>query len=86
MTDTQILLQAFLGSDLAQAVTAELGEGVIGMAYMQGQIDNHQMILNAGDGIDHLQLIKDQEDAVDGLFIGLDEEVIWEPVDEDFEV
>ena len=84
MTDIQILLQTFLGSELAQAVTAELGEGVIGMAYMQGFQECHEMIINA-DGLDHLELAKETEEAIDGLFIGLDEEVIWEPVDEDFE-
>lgn len=84
MTDTQILLQTFLGSELAQAVTAELGEGVIGMAYMQGFQECHEMIINA-DGLDHLQLAEETEEAIDGLFIGPCDDVIWEPVDEDFE-
>ena len=85
MTDTEILLQTFLGSALAQAVTAELGEGIIGMAYMQGSVDNHERIMSGGDGIDHLAMAKEHEEAIDGLFIGSDDEPAWEPIEDDFD-
>lgn len=82
MTDVSILLNSFLGDDFAQSVTAEMGEGVIGLAYMKGMHEMHEMLIRSKDP-DHIQIAEDVEAAIQGLFIGPNDKPEWEPIDLD---
>ena len=82
MTDIDILLNSFLGDDFAQSVTAEMGEGVIGLAYLRGMHEMHEMIIRSKNP-DHVRIAEDVEAAIESLFIGDDDDPEWETIELD---
>ena len=80
MTDIDILLNSFLGDDFAQSVTAEMGEGVIGLAYLRGMHEMHEMIIRSKNP-DHVRIAEDVEAAIESLFIGDDDDPEWETIE-----
>lgn len=80
MTDIDILLNSFLGDDFAQSVTAEMGEGVIGLAYLRGMHEMHEMIIRSKNP-DHVRIAEDVEAAIESLFIGDDDDPEWEAIE-----
>lgn len=80
MTDIDILLNSFLGDDFAQSVTAEMGEGVIGLAYMKGMHEMHEMLIRSKNP-DHVRIAEDVEAAIESLFIGDDDDPEWETIE-----
>ena len=79
MTDIEILLNSFLGDDFAQSVTAEMGEGVIGLAYLRGMQEMHEMIIRSKNP-NHSQIADQLAVAIEGLFIGDDDDPEWETI------
>ena len=80
MTDIEILLNSFLGDDFAQSATAEMGEGVIGLAYLRGMHEMHEMIIRSKNP-DHVRIAEDVEAAIESLFIGDDDDPEWEAIE-----
>jgi len=80
ITDVEIVLNEFLGDDMAQHVTAEMGLGIAGMGFLSGFQACHRMLLG-DDEIDHEQLAGDVESAIEGLFIGPNDEPEWHPLE-----
>ena len=80
MNDIEILLNSFLGDDFAQSVTAEMGEGVIGLAYMKGMHEMHEMLIRSKNP-DHSRIADELNGAIESLFIGDDDNPEWETID-----
>jgi len=80
MTDIDILLNSFLGDDFAQSVTAEMGEGVIGLAFLRGMHEMHEMIIRSKNP-NHSRIADELAGAIEGLFIGDDDDPEWETIE-----
>ena len=80
ITDVNLLLNEFLGDEFAQSVTAEMGQGVIGMGSMSGFLACHQLLLSDRN-TDHPKLANEIEDAIEGLLIAPGDEPEWETIE-----
>ena len=75
ISDTELLLNEFLGDDFAQSVSAEMGQSITALIWLSGFQACHRLTM-ADLELDDTALANEVESSIDALFRSTDEELI----------